>query len=336
MTNETATENLGPQKGETAEKFKERINETEREMKRAAKAAATATPAPVAVTPSAQVPVPATQGDVPPAGNPAKAVLVTGNAELDEWLEKKGPMTLENLASSYRESEREMYRKMEEARKTQGQPVTPAPPVPPATFPPYVYQTPPPPAYMPPPVQPPQNVEQLAKQYGLSPEDFEKVAPLANDMARSVVEQELRRVLPPMYQQINGVNREMGRQKELVELMSDPAFKNPQVQFEIDRILKEEPNTFAAQAQPVRYAFEKALTRIARSNLGGSTGQSTSTVVPGVVPSTQRPPSTAGGNGNGGGGAPQGTPQEMTPELFARMSMDEKKAHLIAIGVRPV
>jgi len=335
MSNETETKSLEPQKGETADQFKERISETEREMKRQAKAAAQSTPVPASFTPSAQVPAPATQGDVPPAGKPEKSVLVTGNAELDEWLEKKGPMTLENLASSYRESEREMYRKMEEARKTQGQPVTPAPPVPPATFPPFIYQSPtPPPAYAP-PVQPPQNVEALAKQYGLSPEDFEKVAPLANDMARSVVEQELRRVLPPLYQQVNGVNREVGRQKELVDLMGDPVFKNPQVQFEIDRVFKEEPNTFVAQAQPIRYAYEKALTRIARSNLGGSTGPATPTAATGVVPPAQRPPSTAGGNGNGGGGAPQGTPQEMTPDVFARMSMDEKKAYLVGIGVRP-
>lgn len=320
-----------PQKGETAEQFKERIEETQREMKRAQKAAQKA-PEPV----PAQVPTNATTSDVPPAGAPAKAVLVTGNAELDEWLEKKGPMTLENLASSYRESEREMYRKMDEARKTQGQPVTPPPAVPPANFPPY-YQFPPvqPPAYIPPPVQPQMNVEALAKQYGLSPEDFEKVAPLANDMARSVVDQEFNRRMPALYQQVQGVSREVGRQKELVDLMSDPVFKAPQVQFEMDRIFKEEPNTFVAQTQPIRYAYEKALTRIARANLGGSNGQPSPTTVLGVVPPPSKPPATAGGNGSGGGGAPSGTPQEITSEIFAGLSMAEKMAHLNAIGVRP-
>lgn len=329
---------LAPQKGETAEKFKERIADTEREIKRETaaqvkafkeSASANAQQAP------AQVPAVAPKGEEPQS----KSVLKTGNAELDEWLEKKGPMTVENLAHSYRESEREMYRTMEEARKAQGQPVIPPPVVPPANFPPYYPAPVPqqwgPPAYNPQPqINPQANIEALAKQYGLSPEDFEKVAPLVNDMARSVVDSTLQRVLPPIMNQVNGVNREVGRQKELVDLMSDPVFKTPQVQFEMDRIFKEEPNIFVAQAHPLRYAFEKALMRRGRDNLGGSTGQPAQ-IVPGVVPSSSKPPAMAGGNGNGGGGAPSGTPQDMTPEVFAGLSMAEKMAHLNAIGVRP-
>jgi hypothetical protein len=178
-------------------------------------------------------------------------------------------------------------------------------------------------------------VEALAKQYGLSPEDFERVAPLANDMAQAAVRQELSRVLPPLMNQVQGVHREVGRQKELVDLMSDPVFKAPQVQFEMDRIFKEEPNTFVAQTQPIRYAYEKALTRIARANLGGSSGATAASTASGVVPSSSKPPATAGGNGNGGGGAPSGAPQEMTPEIFAGKSMAEKQAYLTAIGARP-
>lgn len=334
METETA-----PQKGETAEKFKERIEETQRELKRAQKAAEKTPVVPPAV-PQAPAQVPAAASVVPPAITPEQKSVVTGNAELDEWLAKKGPMTIENLASSYREAEREMHRKAQEARGTSGQPPATPPVAPPApSFPPYY---PPvadsnwgrPPA-IPPPQPPPQvNVEALAKQYGLSPEDFERVAPLVNDMARSVVDSTLQRVLPPLYTQVQGVNREVGRQKELVDLMSDPAFKNPQVQFEMDRVFKEEPNTFAAQAQPIRYAYEKALTRIARANLGGSSG-APAPIAPGVVPPTSRPPATAGGNGNGGGGAPSGSPQEVTEQSFAAMSMAEKTAYLTAIGARP-
>lgn len=323
-----------PQKGETAEKFKDRIEETQRELKRAQKAAQNAPEPQASLTPAQVAPV---APEVPPVGDPEKKPMVTGNVELDEWLAKKGPMTLENLASSYREAEREMHRKAQEAR-TQGQPVTPAPPVPPANFPPYYPPAAPawgPPAYAPAPVQPSMSVEALAKQYGLSPEDFEKVAPLANDMARSVVEAELNRRLNPLISNVQGINREVGRQKELVELMGDPAFKNPQVQFEMDRIFKEEPaNTFAAQAQPIRYVYEKALTRIARKNLGGSSG-STAPILPGEVPPNPRPPATAGGNGNGGGGAPSGTAQQMTDVAFAGLSMAEKTAYLTAIGARP-
>lgn len=314
--------NAGPQKGETAEAFKERIEEAQRELKRSEKVAA-----------KAIMPLPA---QVPPIEAPKKNGA-TGNAEVDEWWEKKGFKSAEDLAQSYRELEREMHRKANEARTIpQGQAqVTPvmAPPMP--NYPPYYsapqYQQPP--MYQP-PIQPQMNVEQLAKQYGLSPEDFEKVAPLVNDMARSVVDSTLQRVLPPIMNQVQGVNREVGRQKELVDLMSDPVFKTPQVQFEMDRIFKEEPNAFIAQTQPIRYAYDKALTRIARANLGGSTGQP-ALIEPGIVPSNSRPPATAGGNGNGGGGAPSGSPQEMTPQLFAGLSMAEKGAYLAQIGARP-
>lgn len=333
MSDKTAIE---PQKGETADQYKERIAETQREVKRAeaqAKADAKAA-ASVPVSTPAQVPAPATAGVVQPVVTEEKKPMVTGNAELDEWLAKKGPMTLENLAQSYRESEREMHRKAQEARTPGQPPVTPPVTVPPVNYPPFMYAPPAyvPPAYSPAPAQPNVSVEALAKQYGLSPEDFERVAPLVSDMARSVVDSTLSRVLPPIMNQVQGVNREVGRQKELVDLMSDPVFKVPQVQFEMDRIFKEEPNAFAAQAQPIRYAYEKALTRIARQNLGGSTGATAT--APGVVPSNSRPPATAGGNGNGGGGAPSGTPQEMTPESFAGLSMAEKMEYMKSVGAR--
>lgn len=321
-----------PQKGESAEQFKERIAETQRELKRAEKAAATATPAPTPAAPAQAAP----QAN-PQAQAPAKAGA-TGNAEVDEWWEKKGFKSTEDLAQSYRELEREMHRKAAEARNTNGnQPATP-PVAPPVQYPPYY---PPAPQQWTPHVQPvpvpphQQSVEDLAKRYGLSPEDFEKVAPLANDMARSVVESELRRVLPPLMNQVGAVNREVGRQKELVDLMSDPVFKTPQVQFEMDRIFKEEPNAFVAQAQPIRYAYEKALTRIARTNLGGSTGQPLPSAIPESAPSFGKPPSTAGGNGNGGGGVPNGAQEEMTAQRFAALSMAEKTAYLTSVGARP-
>lgn len=327
------TVNLEPQKGESADAFKERIAETEREMKRATKAAASVT-APASVAP-AQVPPTGANGAVPSANTPAKAG-VTGNAEVDEWWEKKGFKSTEDMAQSYRELEREMHRKAAEGRSQGQPPVTPQVAPPAQGYPPYYppapqQWAPPMPTHQAPPLL---NVEALAKQYGLSPEDFEKVAPLANDMARSVVAAELRRVLPPLMNQMDGVNREVGRQKELVDLMSDPVFKTPQVQFEMDRIFKEEPNTFVAQSQPIRYAYEKALTRIARANLGGSNG-ALAPIAPGAVPPSSRPPATAGGNGNGGGGAPSGNSVEVTPEVFAAMSMAEKTAHLRAIGVIP-
>lgn len=338
----TEPNDLAPRKGETAEKFKERIRETQREMSRAA-AHAQATP------PDPSAPPPATTPELPPAQVPPHvppvvpppplaaaptAPKVTGNAEVDEWWEKKGFKSAEDMALSYRELERELNRKFqEEAMRRNGAP--PAPPAPAAMpgFPPFIPSpVPPAPAAPPPPAHlPAMTVEQVAKQYGFAPEDFERVYAVANDLSRMTVKAELDRVLPPLLRQINGVNLEVGRQRELVDLMGDPSFKHPHVQFEMDRILREEPAIFAQQAQPLRYAFEKALTRIARANLGGSTPQGAPGAV--VVPPSPKPPTTAGGNGGGGGGAPSGPATgEMSPEVFAGLSLADKRKHLETVG----
>lgn len=331
----TEPNDLKPKQGETSEQFKARIGATERDLKRAA-AQAQATPTldpqkPAEPAPD-QVP-PAAPPAIPPVPDPlaAKAPAVTGNAEVDEWWAKKGFKSPEDLAVSYRELEREYQRKAQEAAAArQAPPVAPQAPQMPS-YPPYY-----PPAPMqytpPPPVQPQINVEQLAKQYGFAPEDFERVAAVSNDLARATVQNELNRVLPPLLNQIHGVNREVGRQKEIVDLMGDPAFKNPQVQFEMDRVFREEPTVFQNQAMPIRYAYEKALTRIARANLGGST-PSGAPGVQGVVPPGSRPPTTAGGNGSGGGGAPSApAPESVTNDIFAGMKLEDKRSHLKAVG----
>lgn len=328
------TDDLAPKKGETADQFKARIAETQRDIKRSE---AQKPPEPPTVPPApvpAQVPSKESQAVKPPA-EPPKPATVTGNAEVDEWWAKKGFKSTEDLAQSYRELEREMHRKAQEARTTQP-PQTPpvAPPAQgyPAYYPPQMPWVQPQP--LPPAPQPQINVERLAQQYGLDPNDFERVAAVANDLAQSTIRQELARVMPPLLNQVQSVNREVGRQKELVDLIGDPAFKNPQVQFEMDRVFQSEPDLFANQTQPIRYAYEKALMRIARSNLGGSTGFP-ATPNPMVTPPSSTPPSTAGGNGSSGGGSPSGnTPEEITPDVFAKMKLEDQKAYLEAIGAR--
>lgn len=323
MSNEP--NDLGPKKGETATQFKGRIEDTQRDLKRAEAQAAAQVPSAPVPAPVAQVSAPA-----PAAVTPAPVAPkgVTGNPEVDAWWDKKGFKSTEDMAQSYRELEREMHRK---AQETKAAPVQPAPQAPAPNYPPYYPG--PMPAYQAPQQFAPQpvvDVERLAKQYGLASEDFEKVAPMIHDMAQSLIRQELGRVLPPLTNSVQSVNREVSRQKELVDLMSDPTFKNPQVQFELHRVLEETPSIFETQAQPMRYAYEKALTRIARANLGGSTVAPNAPQDPAPA---SRPPTTAGGNGGGGNGAPSGAaPEQVTPEVFARMSMVDKRAYLQAAG----
>lgn len=346
---------IGPRKGETSEQYKERIEETKREFAREEAAAAPAAPAapplmPSPATPPVQEqvlpPAPVAAAPVPPAApSVPKPFMATGKPEVDEWLGKKGFKSLEEMVQSQREMEREFHQKRAQERQTPPAPQVPPPAAPAPGYPPYYPAVPPQaPAYAYPPapypvypgyapVPPQPNVEELARRYGINPEDFEKVAAVANDLAESKIDQRLRAVLPPLMNQVQSVNREVGRQRELVNLMSDPSFKNPQVQYEMHRVLEENPAIFENQSLPYRYAFDQALMRIARANLGGSNAVPAAPTPPAPAPPTGRPPVTAGGNGGGGGGAPSGpAPDSINAETFARLPLDQKREHLRLLG----
>ncbi len=350
---ENKNDDLGPRKGETSDQFKARITETQRELNRQAAAAKpapapepTPAPAPASKAPE-QVPTPAAPVERPAAPATTPKQGPTGNPEVDAWWEKKGFKSTEDLANSYRELEREQSRRyQEEARARQsGQNGTPQ--VQPPAYPPYYPPAPvqPMPTYGYPPVQAPYapvpyaptapDPEQLAKKYGMTPEDFERVAALANDMADAKVDQRLRAVMPTLVNDVRNVQRETVRNRELVNLMSDPAFKNPQVQYEMHRVLTEDPSIFQRNTSPERYAFDEALKRLGRAQFGGSNSAPTvpaADTPQGSVPSS-RPPTTAGGNGNGGGGAPSGAASEaMTTEAFAKLPRDQKESYLRSVG----
>lgn len=321
-----------PKKGETAAQFKGRIEETAREIARQNAKPVTVpdpTPAP------AQVSAPGTVAQ--PTSEPA-APAITGNKEVDEWWVKKGFKTPQDLEQSYRELERELTRKNQELARQNVPGNQPPPMAPPNGYPPYVPVPPsswtPPPAYVPPTYVPPppqQTVESLAEQYGLSPEDFKKVYAIANDLSQVTVQRELNRVMPGIVQQVRQVNGEVVRQREMVDLMSEPTWKNPQVQFEMHKVLNEDPTLIQRQALPYRYAHDEALKRIARVNLGGSNAFSPQPTPP--ASSGGRPPSTAGSNGKGADVAPGGPGNgEMTDIQFAALSIEQKREFLQTLG----
>lgn len=332
------TDETSVRPGETAADFKKRIEETQRELKReeAARNAPKVQPEPsksVEVVTPAQV-TPASP-DLTRQERPQVApTMATGNPEVDEWLGKKGFKSMEDMAVSLRELEREYHRKAQETR-------TPTPPAPPVMAPPipgvtgYPPSAPPvyPGAWYPPAPPPPApNAEELAKRYNMTPEDFERVASLANDMAEAKLDRRLSAIMPGLTSKVQNIERETEKQRDLVNLMADPVFKNPQVQFEMHRVIEENPSIFEKSTLPYRTAFNEALTRVARATLGG-TGTPAPATTPGRTPGA-RPPQTAGGNGNGGGGAPSETPSEVTADAFARMSLKEKAEYLRAVGAR--
>lgn len=327
------TDETAVRPGETAEAFKKRIAEKQRELQRE-EAARSATSVQPEIskndngTPPAQVtPAPSSPER---QDRPQVAAMATGNPEVDEWLGKKGFKSMEDMAVSLRELEREYHRKAQESR-TQTPPATPpmAPPIPGSP----VYAPPAPVGYPqnwypPAPVAP--NAEELAKKYNMTPEDFERVAALANDMAEAKLDRRLSAILPTLSNKVQNIERETEKQRDMVNLMADPLFKHPQVQFEMHRVLEENPSIFEKAPLPYRVAYKEALERIARSNLGGSS-QTIPAPTPGRTPGS-RPPQTAGGNGNGGGGAPNDTPTEVTPEAFAKFSLQEKASYLRSVG----
>lgn len=347
MTN--SSPETAPKKGETADQYKARIAETQRELERQKafkpQPVPAGTPEPTAaVAPAAQVNAP---GPVAEPPSPPAAPAITGNKEVDEWWAKKNFKSTEDMANSYRELERELSRKNMELARSQP---PPAPPPPVAPMPNY-WQQQTPPAYVPPnpnpwanPYAPPMPVppnaplptqakEELAKQYGLAPEDFEKVYAVANDLSQTTVRRELERVMPGIVNQVRAVNQAVMRQNEMVDLMAEPTWKNPQVQFEMHKVLQEDPAILQRQTLPYRYAHDEALKRIARANLGGSPTNPTF-LTNGVASSAPRPPAMAGSNGKGQEAAPAGSASvEITPEQFAGLSMKEKTEFLRASGV---
>lgn len=325
---------LGPQKGETADQFKSRILETQRELARAqaqapkpdAASAAIAQGEPAAPPAPAQVTPPVVPPVVPEPES--RQGVVTGKPEVDEWLSKKGFKTTEDIANSLREMERELHRRAAEAKANA--PVVQAPPAPLPMYPPYTTA----PMYAPPPPAPyaptqPVDVERLAARYGLSVDDFEKIAAIANDLAESKIESKMRFALPPLVNQVQSLNKETSRNREMVDLMSDPTFRNPQVQYEMHRVLEEQPALFDT-ASPYRTAYQQALSRIGRASIGNPVPVAP---VPAAGAPAAKPPTTAGGNGGGGGGVPSGdAPQVITDKVFAGMKLEDKKAYLRQVG----
>lgn len=315
---ETENDGLGPNKGETAEQFKGRIEEKQRELKREenARAAAAPKPAPAAAP---QVTPPVSQDERPAKPQVAPAVA-TGNPEVDEWLGKKGFKSPEDVAVSLRELEREFHRDRQDARDKA--PVAPVPPAQPPVAPVIPW------GYPYPPAPPRPDPAAMAEEYNMAPEDFQRVAKLASDMAEAIVNRRLGTIVPGLHSRVQNVERESTLQRDLVSLMADPYFKHPQVAYEMHRVIQENPAIFEKQPLPYRYAFDEALKRVARANLGGSNQQIEKAD---KDKPTAKPPITAGGNGTGSGESTS-TGVEIDTKAFAALSREEKKAYLKSVG----
>lgn len=213
--------------------------------------------------------------------------------------EEKGFKSPEDMARALLQREQEYHQSRQ--RKEQEAPQAPPNwnPQPQYGYPP---QTPPP--------QP--DIRRLANEFGMDPEDFDKIARLNAVLTQSAIRQERAR----WESEISGIRRQTERQSELMQLMQDPAFRDERVQREIHAVLDSDPSIFQRERSPHVAAFHQAMTNLARKQLqqGITNGQS--------APSNM-PPVTAGG-GAGAGGY-QG-PTKISPKEFERMSLKDMDA----------
>ena len=280
------------------------LSELERQIEAKKEEAPTPAPAPEpAAEEAAPAPTPP-PAPTPAASEPPPSATDPSPFDPSDWVKKKGWRTAEDAAKSMRELEQAFHKQAEELRRAKEQPPFqpgwpqqyPAPAAPYAP-PPQAYQ-PPPPAYAPPPnpyappawgapVQP--REEQVAASYGMSVEDFRRVLAVSKDIA-AVQAQQLQAEMNAWRQK---TERENEKATDLQSVMTDPAFHNPEIQYEMHELFEKNKDLWN-ERRPYSTALEKALTNIARRNIGGVQRPSGSTL-------PTEPPKSGG---HAGGGLP--------------------------------
>lgn len=247
--------------------------------------------------------------------------VTTPKEEVDpiEWARKKGLTSEESIARSLREMESEFHRrnqgKWQAPAQNAPQPVT-APPPPSYTAPVQGYQQPSVPMQI-----PRQLLENIGRQYNMNVDDAEKLLNFNRDFYESMMVNERKR----HDQEMTEFRRENTRNSEFRSLMLDPAFKHPQVQMEVSRILKEDPTAFEREPEPFKWAYKEALVEMARRNLQGNEttdSSNASMFTPPTKPPTQL--------GTSAGAEPVG----LSAQEFARLPVEDKAKILNQMGAR--
>lgn len=228
-------------------------------------------PQPEIQVPPEKAPEPTVESKAAP-GKSGQAVSQTeapsdkkpGKPEVDikEWASKKGIRDADSAFRSLREMEQRLSRANAELQAARD--------VPRGTNQPPQYQPQPqfnpqfsPSSYPNYPMDREKIMEQEAKRYNMAPEDFERVLSLSNDIAAM----HARRMKVEYDSQLQEITRETRRNSELRELMQDPLFTNEKVQFEMHKVLEENPRAFTHEPSPYLYAFNEAQRRLARQYL---------------------------------------------------------------------
>lgn len=264
----------------------------------------------------------------PQAAPTSSALIAPTSSEEPEWQKvarEKGWKTPEDAVRSYQNLEKEFHARNQQMRQQQQPPQV-------------VYQQPPPaytpyqqmPIYQPPMVPQPNLVEELAQRYNIPTEDAKRLLPfvgeIANAAAMNAAAQVERRYAPV----VQNLSQKVKRQDEMMEIVQDPAMRNPRVQFEVNRILQENPTAFQSEEQPLRWALDRALRNIAQESIRADQAFNSGSI-PGF---SMTPPVTAGsGSGNRGGVVSQEPSADIAGNYFKLKTADEKREYLRAMGV---
>lgn len=251
----------------------------------------------------------ASEDTTAPLGESSKG---QGKADINEWMKKKGFRSVEDMANSLRNLERELSRRpakgLDETR-------------PPA--PDYQIQTPPPqPRYYPP--QP--NIEEIAKQYNLPAEDFERVMKVSKDIS----EFNVRMAVTPLAQEVQRLNAMLQKKASDEELERDPAYRNRLVMKEMYQIMESDPS-IRDTPDPRRAAYQKALINLGRKYVDGIEGSGVDQEERSGLPTTPPP---VGKTGQGSKGSHMKTVVgKMTQEKFNSLSAEQMEKYLAQHGV---
>jgi hypothetical protein len=280
---------------------------------------------------------PKTESKSQPAQAPAEpatekaTVQKTESVELQEWKKKKGINwdTPDSVALELRKLDQEFHRKRAEEvkngtdqRPPQANGWTPQPnfaPQPPVNpYPNYV---------QPAPVPSRQLVEKLAHQYGVLPDEFEKITAIQRDLTAAMLQQQ-RQLDQQKWEQME---RENIKNSEFRELSADPVFRRPEVAKAFHEVIENmqvtDPSSFSQDPYVYRKAFDRALTNIARRNLEGAVPYQ-ETPSPFQLPNT--PPRPLG---QGAGGGRDANENGLTQAEFERLPVDEKRKILSQMGL---
>lgn len=305
---------------ETMEEQKQELKELEAEIEQVAaeeKAKAAQVepePSPEPVASPEPEPTPEPEAVVTPQQSEAPQVTEKPKDDPMEWARKKGFKSPEDMARALLQKEQEFHDSRQKAKAEAQQ----LPPMPPQNWNPAPQMgypaMPNMPFYQP---QPAINPRQVAALYpSLAPEDVERVMPLIVDAAEAISN----RKMAAFEQRFGAIQRTTERNSELMTLMQDPAFRNEAVQREIHSVLEADPSIYQRERSPNTYAFEKALSNLARKQL--QQGVATDT------PTGSKPPVTAGG----GNGSAFTVPVKITEKDFDRWTLKEQEAFINSNG----